>query len=395
MSSTSSPVVRPRRTSLADRYRVLLEIGHTVTGTLGMEELFRRIYRETSRVLDAAGFYISTYDSGDDVATIVFYADQGVERHVRITYRGSDSEVIRSGQASTFGGDDGVRSLMVLGDDQSEVTRSAVSAPMRYEGRVTGVVSAQSYQRHCYGPEDVELLQGIDDMAAVAIENARKVEELDARRREAMRIEEIGRAVVSSLEPREVLGKVVDAALELVRCDAAAIWFLDDRTATLEAWEGAGSSPDGQSWELTEEAWRRLVRNREPFVVLDRESRSVVPPTMIEEEASQSVLVVPLMVDDEVVGGLSVGSRDANAFSGDLDVLERLASQASVALENARLHASVQALSLTDPLTGIPNRRHLDIHLEREIHAARRGRSLAIVMFDLDNFKQYNDTLGH
>ncbi|MDX1568602.1 MAG: GAF domain-containing protein, partial [Longimicrobiales bacterium] len=389
MSSTPSPIARPRRTSLADRYRVLLEIGHTVTGTLGKEELFRRIYRETSRVLDASGFYISTYDGDEDVATIVFYADQGVERHVRITYRGSDSEVIRSGRASTFGGDDGFQSLMVLGDDESEVTRSAVSAPMRYEGRVTGVVSAQSYQRHCYTPEDVELLQGIADMAAVAIENARKVEELDARRREAMRIEEIGRAVVSSLEPREVLGKVVDSALELVRCDAAAVWFLEDRTATVEAWGGATSSPAGESWKLTEGGWRRLVRDREPFVALDQDSRSVVPPSMIEAEASRSVLVVPLMVDDEVVGGLSVGSRDTNAFSGDLDVLERLASQASVALENARLHASVQALSLTDPLTGLPNRRHLDIHLEREIHAARRGRSLAVVMFDLDNFKQY------
>lgn len=398
MPSTSSPITRPRRSSLADRYRVLLEIGHTVTGTLGMEDLFRRIYRETSRVLDASGFYISIYDPSDDLATVVFYADQGVERHVRITYRGSDSEVIRSGEASTFDGEDGVESLMVLGDDESEITRSAVSAPMRYEGRVTGVVSAQSYQRHSYGPEDVELLQGIADMAAVAIENAQKVEELETRRREAMRIEEIGRAVVSSLEPREVLGKVVDAAVELVRCDSAAVWFLEeDQSATVEAWGGSASpSPSSkESWRLSQEAWGRLVRDREPLVGSDRDGRSVIPPAMLEPVGCRSVLVVPLVVEDEVVGGLSVGSRDPNAFSGHLEVLERLASQASVALENARLHASVQALSLTDPLTGLPNRRHLDIHLEREIHAARRGRSLAVVMFDLDNFKQYNDSLGH
>jgi diguanylate cyclase (GGDEF)-like protein len=79
----------------------------------------------------------------------------------------------------------------------------------------------------------------------------------------------------------------------------------------------------------------------------------------------------------------------------DVRILGRLANQASVALENARLHASVQSLSLTDPLTGLPNRRHLQMHLDREVAAARRGRTLAAVIFDLDNFKIFNDTLGH
>jgi len=66
-----------------------------------------------------------------------------------------------------------------------------------------------------------------------------------------------------------------------------------------------------------------------------------------------------------------------------------------VALENAQLHENLQALSLTDPLTNLPNRRRLQIHLEKEIAAARRGRTLSLVIFDLDNFKRYNDTYGH
>ncbi len=76
-------------------------------------------------------------------------------------------------------------------------------------------------------------------------------------------------------------------------------------------------------------------------------------------------------------------------------MLLRLANQTSVALANARLHESIRALSLTDPLTDLPNRRHLDMHLRREVAAARRGRHVCVVLFDLNDFKLHNDRLGH
>ncbi|HIF06857.1 MAG TPA: diguanylate cyclase, partial [Gemmatimonadetes bacterium] len=92
----------------------------------------------------------------------------------------------------------------------------------------------------------------------------------------------------------------------------------------------------------------------------------------------------PLLMGGKVAGILTACSRRPRHFSeGDSAVLQRLASQAVVALENARLHTNLQALSLTDPLTGLPNRRRLQIHLEKEVAAGRRGRSLVVVIFDL------------
>jgi PleD family two-component response regulator len=100
-----------------------------------------------------------------------------------------------------------------------------------------------------------------------------------------------------------------------------------------------------------------------------------------------------LSFGDQVIGALSAGVVRDHAFDDDdAHLIERLAGHASVALKNARLHASLQALSLTDPLTGLPNRRHLEIHLGQELAAAQRGRKLSVVLFDLDNFKTYNDT---
>jgi two-component system, cell cycle response regulator len=80
----------------------------------------------------------------------------------------------------------------------------------------------------------------------------------------------------------------------------------------------------------------------------------------------------------------------------DLATLTTFAGQAAVALDNVRLHAEAQRLSLTDPLTGLFNYRYLRESLRREVERANRfGRTLTVVTLDLDHFKDVNDTYGH
>jgi diguanylate cyclase (GGDEF)-like protein len=105
--------------------------------------------------------------------------------------------------------------------------------------------------------------------------------------------------------------------------------------------------------------------------------------------------LVPLILGPRLVGVLAVGPwREAPARER-LALLRRLAPHAAAAIENARLHGEVRQLSLTDPLVELPNRRQLDLVLEREFAAALRGRSACIVLYDLDRFKEYNDRHGH
>ncbi len=384
------------RASLPERYQVVLDIGHNLTRTLTPAHLYRSIYEETGRVLEAAGFYVALYDRDRDLATLVFYADRGIERSVQITYRGSDSEVLRTGQGVLVGDRVENRSLMVLGEADSEITRSAISAPLLYEGKVVGALSTQSYQPDAYGEEDLELLQGIADIAAVAINNAQHVTELEARRREAERIEEIGRAITSSLDAKEVLRAVTDAVLELLQADVSTVWLLEGLRARVAASGGKLRLPEGTTWPLTDSVARTVVNKAKPLLVDDLAGNPLIPPELGKKIQAGSAVLVPLLLNKEVAGGLSAGKLAKNAITpDDVALLLRLASQASVALANARLHESIQALSLTDPLTDLPNRRHLDLHLQREVAAARRGRPVCVVIFDLDDFKEHNDRLGH
>ncbi len=392
----SSDATRSSRSSLADRYRVLLDIGRTLTGTLGLEELYRTIYQQTARVLHADGFYVSLYDTDQDLATIVFFVDRVQEQLVEVAYKGSDSVVIHSGEPIRVDDELEGKSVMLLGDDDKQVTRSAISAPLCWKGKVLGSISAQSYAPAAFTDDDLELLCAIADLAAVAVENARHVAELERRTDEANRIEEIGRALASSLDSREVLGKVIDAVLSIVAADGSTVWLLDGRTAQVSASGGPIAMEVGLQWPLAEPLYEALVGNQSGFMIGDLAASPLVPDALRDVLQAGSGVAVPLVVAEEVAGFLTAGSTEENHFSSrDIEVLERLASQASVALENARLHATLQSLSLTDPLTGLANRRHMQIHLEREVAAARRGRELVLVIFDLDNFKLYNDSAGH
>lgn len=386
----------PRAASapLAERYRVLLEIGHTLAGTLDSDDLYRALHRETVQVIDASGFYVSLYEADTDTATVVFYADEGGERKVSVRYAGTESEAIRSG-AGVIESDPEPRPWLppVDGDEP----RSSISAPLRYKGRTVGALTARSAQPGAFGEEDLELLCGIADIAAVALENARVVSELERRRREAEEVEEIGRALTSSLDTEEVMATVAEAVLRIMpEVVGSTVWLLEGTVARVTASAGAISLPMGASWDLRGSIYEGLVEDRTSVIVPDLAEKPVVPGELRHHLPSGSGLAVPLTASGDVVGVLWAGSREPRAFSLDhVVVLVRIARQASVALENARLHSDIRSLSLTDPLTEIPNRRHLQMHLEREVAAARRGRHLVLVMFDLDNFKDYNDAAGH
>ena len=107
-------------------------------------------------------------------------------------------------------------------------------------------------------------------------------------------------------------------------------------------------------------------------------------------------LAIPLGLDGRESGVLFLTPKEADFSDEARELAHWLGSQASIALENARLHRLVERQANTDGLTELPNRRHFEEALDVEISRAERfGSSLALILADLDDFKQVNDRYGH
>jgi diguanylate cyclase (GGDEF)-like protein len=135
---------------------------------------------------------------------------------------------------------------------------------------------------------------------------------------------------------------------------------------------------------------RRTLVNADPRVTF--EAVTLPAPTLL-----RSAIVCPLFFNDTLIGSLGLYHTDPRCYTEDhRRLIERIAEQAGPVVHNSIVFEQTQEDSLTDPLTGLPNRRSMFVHLTRELARAERLKSeVALIVMDLDDFKTINDTFGH
>jgi diguanylate cyclase (GGDEF)-like protein len=209
-------------------------------------------------------------------------------------------------------------------------------------------------------------------------------------------------ALVSTLQFDEVLDRILMNVERVIPHELVDILLVEDGVARIARShshvenETARSVVDLRLNVADMPNLRQMIATGQPLVISDvREYAGWVdiPQTRwIRSHAS-----APIYVKDQVVGFLSLNSITPNFFSSDQsEPLKAFASQAAVAIRNARLYEQVQRVAITDELTGLFNRRGLMQLGEREVERALRFlRPLCAIMFDIDHFKRINDTYGH
>src|SRR5947209_6590227 len=217
--------------------------------------------------------------------------------------------------------------------------------------------------------------------------------------REVYALYEIARTFSSSLDIEDTVSIVVNKAGHVVPFDTCILYLFDELKAYATASHVAGKNAEvlrdrciapGEGVTGFALANRRAINRIDPK--LDFEGVVLDPECEYRSMAS-----LPLMKDERLLGALSVYSMELNEYTDDhMRLLETVARLASDALFNAMHHAEAESNALTDPLTGLPNARCMYLRFEQEAARARRSnRPFQVIMLDLDEFKQVNDTFGH
>jgi len=210
---------------------------------------------------------------------------------------------------------------------------------------------------------------------------------------------QIAQTMGTSLGVSDTMALIASKLTSLVPFSACTLFLYDEGTNLLTCRFATGTD-----YELMQQLTLKggqgitgwVARNRRPLVNArpsgDLEAAGSALPT-----ALQSALVCPLLLGDRVIGTLGVYHTTPSFYGDDhRRLLDRVCEQAAAVIHNSIVFEQTHEASLTDPLTNLPNTRFMVNHLGRELSRAERGNTeVSLLVMDLNDFKDINDTFGH
>lgn len=229
----------------------------------------------------------------------------------------------------------------------------------------------------------------------------KREQELEEEVQDLKNILNVAGVVVSSLELDSVLNSILTNAMAIMEMPAGSIALYEEEqnTVTLHAHAGLSAVFVGRSsWTVEAGGLTdRILRQGEQIVVADTREADFFNNPLALAEGIRSLIIAPLRIHDKIVGILYLDDFVPRTFSEKkLRLLTILASFATMSIDNARLHQRACELACTDGLTGLYNYRQFNKNFKDEMARAQRHKKpLSLIMYDIDDFKKFNDTFGH
>lgn len=283
-----------------------------------------------------------------------------------------------------------------------EVSAAVCAVPLMDNAHPRGVLLAERQEKRPFTSVEEDLLLSTSRFLLRSMENERVFVQLERAKLEQGKLyRAVDRLSACSTEA-DVIEVAVGSAREFASFDFAIVTLFDREAARHEICAASGEGTQGlvgRSFGHNPGLVAMAVANRHPLPYRGDYDpiRQMVFARGIEVPALPSILVLPLLVHERALGTLVLGSRRKGAFAGDVrTILEVLASHLAVSLSNARMLRRLEELATLDGLTGLLNKRSmLEVAAQKLRAATRFGKSLSVLICDLDHFKKVNDTYGH
>lgn len=278
-----------------------------------------------------------------------------------------------------------------------------LAVPVQEGGVTRGVLCADRLDSNdLFGEREEEALRAAARHVLQAAENERVFVALERSKAEQTKLHKASEALGTALTEDDAIDAVLDAARGIAPFDFAAITLYDNETGRHNVvraqGEGAGTI-EGLTFADNAGLASMAVKNRHylPYRGQFDSKRQVVYTRGARLKGMESLLILPLIAQDEPLGTLTLAATQPNVFTDTIRrTLQVLTNQMATSISNARMVRKLKEMATTDGLTGLLNHRVFQDELERKLKSAERfSHPLSVIITDLDKFKNVNDTYGH
>lgn len=274
--------------------------------------------------------------------------------------------------------------------------RANLAVPLVVANEVAGVINVESERCGAFTEEHEKLLTLLGSQAALAILASRARERLQQRIDQLNALYRISQLAAGQDDLDSTLAGILEIAEELMPVGEVAVLLVDEATRSLavRAARGYEEGVEHLRIPIGQGITGRCAAIGEVLIISDVRTEPAYIPGV---EDALSEIALPLKIEGRVIGVLNAESRKLGAYGDDhVRALSVIAQQAAVVIRAAQLHEEARRLAITDPLTGLHNRRHFMDKLEEHLRRARRyGERLALILVDSDYLKTVNDRHGH
>lgn len=348
-----SPRKSPEKLDSRDQELVMLrKVAEYVSSNLELEELLGRIVKMVIEITSADSCFIYLYDAQHD--ELVLRASSNPRTHTVGYIRLKLGEGVTGWAAREkmpvaltreAYKDPRFKSFTNLAEDKYE---AFLAVPILSKNEIIGVMNVHSKKEYEYSESQINLLFTISRYLGSAIENAVVYEEVNKKAKQLDLLSEISKTIVSDYYLKEILQLIVTTTAQVMGSKICSIMLLDEKKQELVIAATQSLSREylnKQNLRVGQSISGKVVKEKRPITVRDvRKEPGFMYPEIAKKEGLVSMLSVPMMIKDRVIGVINFYTQKEYSFSKEeTGILQAIANQAAVAIENTRLDQEILA----------------------------------------------------
>jgi signal transduction histidine kinase/CheY-like chemotaxis protein len=338
----------------------LYKIMDSATASRNMQEFYSHIHRIIADLMYAKNMFIALYDESTGLLSFPYFVDEKDEplpTQPLESFHGMTSYVIRTGESIQHGRHH-FNQLVANGEVELEgsYNEDGIGAPLMANGKIFGAIFVQSYTRGVhYSEQDDEVLAFVAQHIATALTRLQAIEAERQRNAELAILNQVGQAMVQTLNVKTITRIVGDMVREIFEADSVIIMLSAEQEKLIYPYYEYDKNEGGyidyvEPFPLGTGLASKVITSRQPLMLATLEEEiangAYFPPEIIEKGSgafSQSWLGVPILAGERALGLIGLADYKPHAFNENhLRLLQTLCSSVGVTIENARLFQSEQ-----------------------------------------------------